>query len=178
MSESPHTLALIQANKLQADGLNANRSGLLTSSQIQELRTRRSSTGKVLIGISLLCIGFGGWSLIAGPSESAEGGRLGAATLLIAGIAILALRFSNFGKPLTAELSAGRVSSVDGSIQIRHSTSSGESGVYHSYYYQIEAMEFETNEEGANLIQPAERYRIYYVPGPNIMVNIERLEKN
>ncbi len=105
----------------------------------------------------------------------AESGRFGAFTVVIAGFGLLALRFSHYGRSYGVELAAGRVASVDGFIRVRHSSSSGESGTYHSYYYTIDGHEFESSEEGAQLLDPQSRYRIYYVPDTDMMVNIEPL---
>ena len=71
--------------------------------------------------------------------------------------------------------SAGRVASVDGFIRIRHSSSIRDSGSHDSYYYKIDDVEFETTAEAAKLIDAKSRYRIYYLPGSDIMVNIESI---
>jgi len=130
-----------------------------------------------MIAISLLCIAVAGWSLLQGSSESSEGGRVGAATVLIIGVVLMALRFTDFGRTFARELAAGRLSSVDGFIQIRHSSSNRDSGTQHSYYYIIGGKEFEATEQGAKLIDPQSCYRIYYLPNSNIMVNIESIER-
>jgi len=176
MTESAHTLSLIHANGLQPEALAANRSGVLTPEQIRLLRSRRRSRGVALIAISLICIAGGGWSLLHGSSDSGEGGRVGAVTVSIIGVVLLALRFSDFGRSFATELRAGRVSSVDGLIQVRHSSSNRDSGTLHSYFYKIQGKEFEATEDGAKLIDPKSCYRIYYLPNSSIMVNIESIE--
>lgn len=168
------TVALIKANSLRPDALEANRSGRLTAEQIQHLRSRRFSFRMPLLIIGLVCVGLGAWDLVPGQAPP-EGGRFGAFTAVIGGISLLALRFSRFGRSYSAELAAGRVTSVDGFVRVRHSSSSGESGTYHSYYYIVDDREFESSEEGAKLLNPQSRYRIYFVPDSDMMVNIEPL---
>jgi hypothetical protein len=175
MTNSAHTLSLIHANGLQADALAANRSGILSDEQIQLIRLRRRSRGIALIVISLICIVGGGWGLIEGGSEPVEGGRFGAITVIVIGVVLMALRFSDFGSSFKKQLAAGRVSSIDGFIQIRHTSSNRDSGTQHSYYYMIDGREFETTEDGAKLIDSQMRYRIYYLPGSSIMLNIDSL---
>jgi hypothetical protein len=177
MTESADTLSLVHANRLQPDALAANRSGVLTPEQSRLIRNRRRSRGVALIAISLICIAVAGWSFLQGTSGSSEGGRVGAVTVLIIGAILLVLRFTDFGRSFAVELAAGRVSRVDGFIQVRHSSSNRDSGTQHSYFYNIGGQEFEATEEGAKLIEPQSRYRIYYLPNSNIMVNIESLER-
>jgi len=95
---------------------------------------------------------------------------------LLIGFVLLALRFSDFGRSFATELAEGRVSRIDGLIQIRHSSSNRDSGTQHSYYYNIDGKEFEATEEGAKLIDRKTRYRIYYLPNSSIMLNIESIE--
>jgi hypothetical protein len=175
MTGSADTFSLIQANGLQPDALAANRSGVLAPQQTRLLRSRRRARGLALIVISLICIAGAGWSFFHGSTEPDEGGRVGAVTVLIIGVVLLGLRFTDFGRSFSRELAAGRVSSVDGFIQIRHSSSNRDSGTQHSYYYNIDGKEFEATEEGAKLIDPQSRYRIYYLPHSNIMMNIETI---
>lgn len=166
--------SLIEANRLRPDALDANRSGALTDKQARELRSRRRTRGSVMIAIALLCIAVGGWNAL-GPAAAGE--RVGAWTVLIIGAVLLAMRFTAFGRSYAAELAAGRVASVEGSIRVRHHTSNRDSGGGRdAYYYEVAGRAFPTTEQGAALIDPSARYRIYYVPDSDIMVNIEPIE--
>ena len=97
MTESSDNVSLIHANGLQPDALAANRSGGLTPQQTRLIRSRRRSRGVATIAISLLCIALAGWSFLQGSSESNEGGRVGAATVLIIGVVLLALHLALTG---------------------------------------------------------------------------------
>jgi hypothetical protein len=174
MGGDAETTALIQANNLRTDALDVNRSGLLAPEQARWLRESRFTWRMLLLAIGVGCAALGAWGLL--HQESWPGGRFGAFTLLIAGGAFLLLRFSDSGRSYAAEIASGRVSSVDGFIRIRHSSSSNnQGGTYHSYYYKIDGREFGTTEEGAKLINAQRRYRIYYLPNSDIMLNIEAL---
>jgi len=106
----------------------------------------------------------------SGPLTSQDS-RLGALTALIVGLAMIALRGSSFGRSHSAELEAGRVAWVDGSIVVRSIGGDGDD----LYFYRIAGHEFQTTEDGAKAIEPAVTYRVYYVPGSELMVNIEPL---
>jgi hypothetical protein len=172
MPADPETIALIEANSFRPDALEANRSGVLTTEQARLLRRRRSARGVAMIVIGVGCVVSGGRGIL--PGETPEGGRFGPVTVLIIGAVILALRFSDFGRSYAGEIAAGRVFKAEGFVRVRHSLGGGESS-QHASHYQIEGKEFETTEEGARLINPQARYRIYYLPNSDIMVNIERI---
>ena len=169
----PHDRLIIEANGLRAEALDANRSGRLTQDQAQRIRSRRRGWGAALIVIGAICIVLGARQLMTTQGSLLDGERLGPLTVLIGGGLLLALRFSDFGRSYAVELAAGRVHSIEGFIQVHHSTSSGEGGSVDSYHYRIAGHDFETTQEGAKLIDAKATYRIYYVPGSDIMVNIE-----
>jgi hypothetical protein len=173
VSLDAHNRSLSQANGFDIGSLESNRSGRLTPGQAQQVRSHRRSWGNTLLVIGLICIVAGGWNLLPGHGDSEEGGRFGAFMVVIVGIAILALRFTNAGRSYATEIEAGRVSSVEGFVRVRRS--SGSDGASDSYFYRIEEREFQTTEAGANAIDAHTRYRIYHLPDSDIMVNIEAL---
>src|SRR5262249_3148449 len=138
-------LALIEANGLDADALDANRAGSLTPTQARHLRGKRRGRGGALLVFAAVCIVLGGGDLLPGPGSD---DRLGALMSVLFGGVLLALRFSDFGRSYAAEIAAGRVASVDGFVRIKSST--GDS--HTAYWYQLEGREFSTTEEGAKAI--------------------------
>ena len=162
---------LIEANGFDADALEANRSGSLTPAQARRVRGKRRGLGGALLVFGAVCIAVGGWALLPGHRPGPDDDRFGAFMTVLFGGVLLALRFSGFGRSYAAEIAAGRVGSVEGFVRIK--TSSGDS--HTSYWYLLEGREFSTSEEGAKAIDAGSRYRIYCLPGSNIMVNIESL---
>ena len=163
-----HTAALIEANGLDLSALAVNRAGALTPAQAQRLRGKHRGRGAALLVFGGLCMAFGGWELWHEPPSS---GRFDAWTALILGAVIVALRWTDFGRSNAKQIAAGRVNWVDGQIRVR--SLSGDS--HTSYYYQIDGHDFPTTEEGARAIDASLRYRLYHVPGSDVIVNIEPL---
>jgi hypothetical protein len=169
MTDSPNDTAvraLIEANGFELAALDANREGLLTSTQTQRLRGKRRARGGALLVIGVLLIGFGGWDL-----ATTNGGHSDAIGALVLGVILIALRWSDFGKSYRAQIAAGKVVWIDGPIRI-----GGMSGDNHvAYWYEIAGHEFPTTEEGAKAIVEKLRYRVYHIPDSDLMVNIEPL---
>ena len=158
--------ALIEANGFDPAALDTNRAGRLTPAQIERLRSKSRARGAALLVIGAIAVAFGVWGLVA-----PEGGRWGAATALVVGAAMIALRWSSFGRSHAAALANGRVASVDGPIEIRSVSGDG----HDLHHYRIGGREFQTTEQGAKAIVPSATYRVYYLPDSDCMVNIEAL---
>jgi len=158
--------ALIEANGFDVGTLEANRSGRLTPAQIARLRSRRRARGGALLVLGALGIWLGGWHLATSGDDP-----WGAVMAVVFGGVLVALRWSDFGLSYAKELRAGRVATVDGPIVVRSIT--GDS--HTMYLYRLGERDFQTTEEGAKAIDPKARYRIYYLPNSDEMVNIEAL---
>src|SRR5262252_3882354 len=105
--------ALIEANGLDPDSLEANRAGLLTTAQARRVRSQRRWWGWMLVAIAAVCIAVGLSDLLPGCADAAESDRFMAVASVLFGLGLLALRFSNFGRSYAAELAAARVDRVD-----------------------------------------------------------------
>jgi hypothetical protein len=160
------TRAIIEANGFDPDALEANRAGRLVPTQGARLRSQRRARGWALLVFGGLLVGLGAWDLLG-----SEGGKSDAVLALIGGTVIIALRWTDFGRSRERELAAGRVTSVDGRIEIHTNTGDNHT----AYFYRIEGREFETTEEGAKEIDAKALYRVYYVPESDMMVNVEAL---
>jgi hypothetical protein len=168
-----HNRQLIEANGFLWDALSANRSGYLTPGQEQHVRRQRRSLGRIFVVVGIVCIVVAAWQLL-GPHTARHEEDRSALLVLGCGVVMLALRLSRIGRSFKSELAAGRVASVDGYVRINHMSSS-RSGAPGAFYYVIDRQQFETTQAGAKLIDVQYRYRIYHLPGSNIMVNIEAL---
>jgi hypothetical protein len=167
-SLAEHTAVLVEANGLDLGALRTNRTGALTPAQAERVRGKHRGRGAALLVLGGLGMAFGAWSLWHEPSTS---GHSDAWTALVLGAAIVALRWTDFGRSNARQIAAAKVTWVDGPIRIR--SLSGDS--HTSYYYQIDGHDFPTTEEGAQAIDASLRYRLYHVPGSDVIVNIEPL---
>ena len=167
-SLAEHGAALSEAHGLDSSALPANRAGTLTPAQAERVRGKHRGRGAALLVFGGLGMAFGGWELWQEPASS---GRSDAWTALVLGAVIVALRWTDFGRSNAKQIAAGKVQWVDGPIRVR--SLSGDS--HTSYYYQIDGRDFPTTEEGAQTIDASLRYRLYHVPGSDVMVNIEPL---
>ena len=161
-----------EANGFDVEALPANRRGELTPTQQRLVRGRRRAWSAALLVFALLLIVCASQDLLFGQHDPAAG-RSDALLALLLGGALLALRFTRVGRSHAATIAAGKVSSVDGFVRVGSSSGDGHT----AWHYRIDDHEFDTTEDGAKAIDARSRYRVYYLPGTDIMVNVEALDR-
>ena len=162
---------LAAVNKFDLDALILNRQGILGPSQMKIVRKRILITGFIMLAI----IGISIYQYLkSGMPE------LNMKTYITAGALLLFFFFAGRGF-LTAIKNASekRVESMEG-IGVATYTTSHDSDTgteSESYYYEIDGTRFSVRSRNAygTLINNL-RYRVFYLSGSNVLVNIEALE--
>lgn len=163
------------ADPFPVEALEQNRAGRLTDQQRQRFKAlARSWRQNELIGALVMAAAAVVLLAGAGPASSALvrlGGGAGALVLA----AFFLVRSFPGADPISQDVRAGSVESVDGAIAKRTSSGGGRSTTtYH--YFEVGGRSFEVPSIAAYEAAPdAGIVRLYYLPRSKRVVNLERL---
>ncbi len=171
---------LSAAHGFRPDALDANRSGTLTPGQARQLG-RRGGFDVVLglaVGALLVAVGIEGLlpsSLLAGLPDYVPQLPTGwPPALVIGGGALVVVWVLRLRRRLSADLAGRRVASVEGTIRKTLRTrTDGDGTTSTTYTYEIAPLRFGVTPAGYDSLDTRLRYRVYYLPRAETVVNIE-----
>jgi hypothetical protein len=164
--------ALAQTNNFLTSALDANRKGLLATSQIFRLLGMIATNlfWSVLILIISIVISFAAYNYLAAFGFSRW------YAIIAFGIGLLvAMGFMTQSVTLLADLANGKASVADGKIAKTVQTTHSRHGTHHDYYYEVPHahLKFQVSEAAHEALVDDLEYRLYYTPRTKIMVAIE-----
>ncbi|MBI5054810.1 MAG: hypothetical protein HZB52_16310 [Chloroflexi bacterium] len=164
--------ALAQTNNFLTSALEANRKGLLATSQILRLLGMIATNlfWSIFILIIFIGIGFAAYTYLPVFGFSRW------YALIALGIGgLIALGFMTQGVTLLADLANGKASVADGKIAKTVQTTHSRHGTRHDYFYEVlyAHLKFEVSEAAHEALVDDLEYRLYYTPRTKIMVAIE-----
>lgn len=159
---------LAQAHGFRLDALPANRAGFMTAAQVKGLRKDRRFVFVIFACFSLASFVVEVVSLLGvGGPPHLEYALAGLALALLLGFWLL--------RQVGRWRQGGRTVAVEESFLQVSSSATGDGPDTPEYYYRTSTgiTLHRATAEGAALIDPGQRYRVYYSPGSNELVNIE-----
>ncbi len=163
LTEADLTARLAEANALLASALPANREERLGVGQARWLLRPLLSAALLVVFVVAVAVVVGSLAASVGPAWL---------VVLVALSAVLII-FGDLTRIVNTlrDISRGRVLAVEGSVE-RVITGSRSRP---SYYYAVDDTQFRVTEAGYNVLDERGRYRLYYVPHTQRLVNIEQL---
>ncbi len=164
------------ASPFPVEALPDNRAGRLTDEQRRGLASvDRGWRKNELVGALIFAV-------VGVVVMTAEGPASGAVVRLVAGVAALIAagffvwRATPGGDPLSRDLAAGRVESVEGALgkRIENFSSSRGDGLS-TYYFGVAGRSFEVGSVTYHAAPEAGIVRLYFLPRSHKVVNLERL---
>ncbi len=160
---------LAQAHGFRLDALPDNRAGMLSNAQANLLGQKRRGTFWVLLLLSIFLCGGGLVMAVSSPDQFLP------ALLCVALGVFLSLATLRW---LVRTRKAGRqVASVESFLRVRIDTRDDYLSTDTnppSYFYETDAgLSFQVPQRATDLIDPGQRYRLYYSVGGKELVNIE-----
>jgi hypothetical protein len=157
---------------LSPDSVEANRSGRLTDTQLQNLRSWDRGAGTGNLKVAALCVILAIVLFVSrSPGRNAWLRPYAAAgALAVAGY--LVLRSRGRGSRLSKDLRSGRVAAVEGAISKSHSYMGGNANVY---FLEVAGKQFSVSSGSYQAAPDAAIVRVYYLPKSHHVVNLERL---